>query len=100
MYISSSNRVVLPKIRLDFLPVEMLSVSFCSFESFSTIACVRGERVLVLSEVHVVIDGDIFCGGLNIDGFVIDFIFCVGVRFPVIFLVPLVPMVPTIVLDL
>ena len=65
MYISSSNRVVLPRIRLDFLPVKMLSVSFCPFQSFSTIACVRGEQVLVLYEV-----------------------------------VPLVPMVPTIVLDL
>ena len=34
----------------------------------------------------MVIDGDIFCGGLNIDGYVIDFIFCVGVRFPCDFL--------------
>ena len=41
---------------------------------------------LVLSEVRVVIDGDIFYGGLNIDGYVIDFIFCVGVRFPCDFL--------------
>ena len=100
MYISSSNRVVLPRIRLDFLPVQMLSVSFCPFQSFSTIACVHGEQVLVLSEVHVVIDGDIFCGDLNIDGYIIDFIFCVGFWFPMIFLVPLVPTVPTIVLDL
>jgi hypothetical protein len=36
----------------------------------------------MLSKVHVVIDGDIFCGDLNIDGYVIDFIFCIGVRFP------------------
>ena len=40
----------------------------------------------MLSEVRVVIDGDIFYGGLNIDGYVIDFIFCVGVRFPCDFL--------------
>jgi len=59
----------------------MLSVSFCPFQSFSTIACVRDGRVLVLSEVHVVIDGDIFCEDLNIDGYVIDFIFCIGVWF-------------------
>jgi hypothetical protein len=85
---------------LDFLPVVMSLVSFCPFLSFSAIACVCGERVLVLSEVQVVIDGDIFCGDLNTDGYVIDFIFCIGVRFPVIFLVPLVPMVPMIVLDL
>ena len=35
--------------------------------------------------------------GLNIDGLAIDFIFCVDVWFP---LVPLLPMVPKIVLDL
>ena len=40
----------------------------------------------MLSEVRVVIDGDIFYGGLNIDGYVIDFIFCVGVQFPCDFL--------------
>lgn len=86
MYVSSSSIVVLPRIRLDFLPVDISSVSFYPFQSFSAIVCVRGERVLVLSEVHVVIDGDIFCGGLNIDGYVIDFIFCVGVQFPCVFL--------------
>jgi len=65
MHISSSNRVVLPRIRLNFLSVEMLSVSFCPFQSFSTIACVRGERVPMLSDVLVVIDGVILavaCG--------------------------------------
>jgi len=36
----------------------------------------------VLSEVHVVLNGDIFCGGLNVDGFAIDFIFCIDVWFP------------------
>ena len=36
----------------------------------------------MLSEVHVVLNGDIFCGGLNIDGFAIDFIFCIDVWFP------------------
>ena len=51
----------------------------------------------MLSEVHVVLNGDIFCRDLNIDGLAIDFIFCVDVWFP---LVPLLPMVPKIVLDL
>nr|TKV98435.1 hypothetical protein SEVIR_9G559950v2 [Setaria viridis] len=35
----------------------------------------------MVSEVQVVLDGDIFCGGFNINGYVIGFIFCVGVRF-------------------
>ena len=36
----------------------------------------------MLSEVHVVLNGDIFCGALNIDGFAINFIFCIDVWFP------------------
>jgi hypothetical protein len=66
--------------------MKMSLISFYHFQSFSTVTCVRGERVLMLSEVHVVTDGDIFCGDLNIDGYVIDFIFCIGVRFPCDFL--------------
>ena len=46
MYISSSVRVVLPSLGLEFLPAELSTVSFCPFRSFSTIACVCGERVL------------------------------------------------------
>ena len=82
MYIFSPIRVVLPSLGLEFLLAELSTVSFCPFRSFSTIACVCGERVLVLSEVHVVLNGDIFCGALNIDGFAIDFIFCIDVWFP------------------
>ena len=82
MYISSPIRVVLPSLGSEFLLVELSTVSFCPFRSFSTIACVCGERVMVLSEVHVVLNGDIFCGALNIDGFAIDFIFCIDVWFP------------------
>ena len=81
MYIFSSIRVVLPSLGLEFLPAELSTVSFCPFRSSSTIACVCGERVMVLSEVHVVLNGDIFCGALNIDGFAIDFIFCIDVWF-------------------
>jgi len=44
VYIFSSIRVVLPRIRLDFLPVELTSVSFCPFQIFSTIASVRAEQ--------------------------------------------------------
>ena len=36
----------------------------------------------MLSEVHVVLNGDIFCGDLNIDGLAIDFIFSVDVWLP------------------
>ena len=36
----------------------------------------------MLSEVHVVLNGDIFCRDLNIDGLAIDFIFCVDVWLP------------------
>jgi hypothetical protein len=42
MYVSSSNRVVLPRIKLDFLPVEMSSVSFCPLsESWCYLRCMR-----------------------------------------------------------
>ena len=85
VYISSSNRVVLPRIRLDSLPVKILSVSFCPLQIFSSIACGLGELVLVLSEVLVVLDGHIFCVVFNIDEFVIVSIFCVGVGFPHVF---------------
>jgi hypothetical protein len=81
MYIPYSNRVVLHRLGLDFLPVKISSVSFCPFQSFSNIARVLGERVLVLSEVHVVLHGHILCVGLNVDGYVIDFIFYVNFRF-------------------
>lgn len=100
LYISSSSRVVLPRLGLEFLPVKISSVSFCPFQSFPSIACVRGERVLVLSEVYVVLDGDIFCGGLNIDGMSSILSSASVFDFPVFFLVPLVPMVPSTGLNL
>jgi hypothetical protein len=44
------------------------------------------ERVLVVSEVYVVHDDDLFCGGLDFGGFIIVFLSCVDVIFPCVFL--------------
>lgn len=86
MYISSSIRLVLPRLGLDFLPMKTSSVSFCPFQSFSNIVCVLGERVLILSVVFVALDGFIFCVGFYIDGHVFNFSLWVDVRFSYIFL--------------
>ena len=55
---------------------------------------------LVLSEVRVVIDGDIFCGVSTSMGMSSILSSALVFGFLVIFLVSLVPMAPTIVLDL
>lgn len=66
--------------------MRILLVSFCYLQSFSIIDSVLGERVLVVSEVFVVHDDDIFCGGLHFGGFIIVFLLCVEVLFPCVFL--------------
>ena len=76
-----------PRIRLDFLPVVMSSVSFCPFQSF-----------LALSEVLVVINDVSFVGVSTSMGLSSILSSASVFGFPVFFLVPLVPIVPTIVL--
>lgn len=49
--------------------------------------------------MQVVLDGDIFCGGFNVDGYVIGLSFALVFGSTVIFLLS-VPTMPTTVLDL
>ena len=89
MYIFSPIRVVLPSLGLEFLLAELSTVSFCPFQSF-----------LALSEVLVVINDVSFVGVSTSMGLPSILSSASMFGFAVFLLVPLLPMVPKIVLDL
>ena len=54
---------------------------FCFLPSSSVVACVGGERDLVMAALCMVLADGVFCGGFGTDGFVMVVFLCVGDRF-------------------